>query len=97
MKDFLVMAIGLGAAFGTTAAWFPQVVRTWRTRSARDFAWGYLALFSMGVALWAAYGVLRHDVIITVANSVTLLLVLSVAVVKAREERIVDAKIALER
>lgn len=85
MKDLLLLAIGFGAAFGTTGAWFPQVVRTWNTRSARDFSWGYLALFKMGVLLWTIYGLLRHDVVVAVANGITLVLVLSVGLVKAQE------------
>lgn len=85
MNNFLILAIGFGAAVGTTAAWFPQVVRTWSTRSARDFSWGYLALFVMGVFLWTMYGVLRRDVVVIVGNGITLLLVISVGLVKARE------------
>lgn len=82
----MIFAIGFGAAIGTTAAWFPQVIRTWKTRSARDFSWGYLALFIMGVFLWTAYGVIRRDLVVIIANAVTLLLVISVGVVKLRED-----------
>ena len=85
MENHLILAIGFGAAIGTTAAWFPQVVRTWKTQSARDFSWGYLALFIMGVFLWTMYGIVRRDFVVTIANAVTLLLVISVGVVKMRE------------
>ena len=85
MNDAWMLAVGFGAAIGTTAAWFPQVIRTWRTGRARDFSWGYLALFIMGVFFWTMYGVLRHDVVVIVANGITLLLVISVGLVKARE------------
>lgn len=85
MEHILIFAIGFGAAIGTTAAWFPQVAQTWRTRSARDFSWGYLALFIMGVFLWTLYGVMRRDTVVIIANGVTLLLVISVGVVKIRE------------
>lgn len=87
MNNLLILAVGFGAAFGTTVAWLPQVGRTWTTRSARDFSWGYLALFIMGVFLWTMYGVLRHDIVVIVANAVTLLLVISVGFVKAHENR----------
>ena len=85
MKNLLIFAVGFGAAIGTTAAWFPQVVRTWRTRRARDFSWGYLGLFVMGVSLWTTYGILRRDPVVIIGNGITLLLVISVGVVKARE------------
>ncbi|HEX9982835.1 MAG TPA: SemiSWEET transporter [Thermoanaerobaculia bacterium] len=79
-------ALGFAAAFGTTAAWFPQVLKTWRSRKADDFSWSYLALFSAGVALWLVYGIFRKDAAVMVANAVTLLLVVSVAFVKMREK-----------
>ncbi|MEO6486798.1 MAG: hypothetical protein ABIO78_02525 [Thermoanaerobaculia bacterium] len=34
MQDSLIIAVGLGAALGTTGAWFPHVIRTWKTRRA---------------------------------------------------------------
>lgn len=79
--------IGALAAIGTTAAWLPQVVKTWRTRSAEDFSWIYLALFSSGVSGWLIYGALKKDAVIIAANGVTLLLVLTVTFVKMRETR----------
>jgi MtN3 and saliva related transmembrane protein len=84
MSPFWITTVGIIAAIGTTAAWFPQTMRTWRTRSARDFSWGYLTLFSTGVAGWLLYGILRDDPVIIGANSITLLLVLTVAFVKFR-------------
>jgi MtN3 and saliva related transmembrane protein len=87
MNQTVVTVIGFVAAIGTTAAWLPQVVQTWRTRSANDFSWSYLALFSTGVALWMLYGVLRKDPAIIAANGLTLLLVMVVTFVKVRERR----------
>jgi MtN3 and saliva related transmembrane protein len=87
MNDFLIFAVGLGAALGTTGAWFPQIARTWKTHRATDFSWGYLALLATGVALWTTYGLLRGDLVVIVGNGVTLLLVSSVAFVKSKERR----------
>ena len=77
--------VGALSAIATTAAWLPQVIKSWRTRSAEDFSWGYLALFSGGVAGWIVYGVLKRDGVIIAANVSTLLLVVVVGFVKARE------------
>lgn len=81
----LTTVIGAVAAVGTTAAWLPQVLKTWRSRKAEDFSWSYLAMFSTGVSLWLVYGILRKDFVIVAANGVTLLLVLTVIFVKTRE------------
>ncbi len=86
MKTFITV-VGVLSAIGTTAAWLPQVVQTWRTREADDFSWSYLALFSSGVAGWIVYGILRKDGVVIAANAVTLLLVLTVLYVKIRESR----------
>lgn len=77
-----ITIVGILAALGTTCAWLPQVVKTWTTKNARDFSWGYLAMFSTGVALWMVYGILKKDPVIIGANAITLALVMSIAFVK---------------
>jgi len=67
--------LGLVAGVLTTAAWLPQIARTWRSRSADDLSWPYLLVFSAGVSLWLLYGVLSADVPVLVANAVTIVLV----------------------
>jgi MtN3 and saliva related transmembrane protein len=77
--------IGILAACGTTASWIPQAWKTLRTREADDFSWGYLALFTGGVVLWAVYGALRSDPAVLGANVVTFVFILPVIYVKLRE------------
>jgi MtN3 and saliva related transmembrane protein len=67
--------LGLVAGVLTTAAWLPQIARTWRSRSADDLSWPFLLVFSAGVSLWLLYGVLSDDVPVLVANAVTIVLV----------------------
>ena len=43
-----------------TIAFIPQVVRTWKTRSAQDISLFMFLLFSCGVLLWLIYGILLH-------------------------------------
>ena len=87
MSPIAQLTIGIIAACLTTGAWLPQVVKTWRTKSAHDFSWGYLAMFFAGVALWAIYGFMREDIAVIGANVVTVVLVLGVIVIKAVERR----------
>lgn len=84
---FWIATLGIVAGILTTAAWLPQVVKTWNTRSARDFSWGYLAMMLTGVTLWAIYGALRKDVAVLGANVVTLVLVLTVIAIKIASRR----------
>ena len=83
----LTTVIGSLSAIGTTFAWLPQVIKTWRTRSATDFSWSYLALFSAGVIGWTVYGILKKDGVIIAANATTLALTLVIVWVKTRERQ----------
>jgi len=71
----LTFGIGLIAATLTTLAFLPQVVRTWRRRSADDLSAGTFLLLFTGIVLWLLYGILRRDPIIILANAVGVTLV----------------------
>jgi MtN3 and saliva related transmembrane protein len=81
-----VIAASLGFLAGalTTAAWLPQLIRTWRQRTAEGISAGYLAVFGAGVIGWVVYGCLTQDAAVIVTNVATLALLTSVVVVKVR-------------
>ena len=87
MNSAAVTVIGVAAAFLTTSSFVPQVIQTWKTKSAEDFSWAYLAMFSSGITLWLVYGLMRKDPAIIGANGITLVLILSISYVKWRERR----------
>ena len=78
----LTDTIGFISATFTTIAFIPQVLRVWKTKSARDVSLGMYALFNIGVALWLCYGLLIESWPIIVANCITLLLAGAVMVMK---------------
>jgi MtN3 and saliva related transmembrane protein len=63
-----VAAIGLVAGALTVIAFFPQLMKVWKTRSTRDISLGMFSIFCVGVFLWFAYGILTEDQPVTVAN-----------------------------
>jgi MtN3 and saliva related transmembrane protein len=77
-------ALGTVAGILTTAAFVPQVLKTWRSRSARDISAAMFIAFSVGVALWIVYGALVRSAPVVIANSVTLVLALAVLGMKAK-------------
>jgi len=83
MDDFTTI-IGFIAAIFTTFAFVPQVIKVWRTRSTADISLGMYSLFTLGVALWLAYGILLDAWPIILANIVTLLLAGAVLVMKVK-------------
>lgn len=76
--------IGLAAGTLTTLSFVPQVLRTWRSRSAGDISLAMFSLFSLGVVLWLIYGIMNDAPPIILANAVTLVLAVAVLVMKLR-------------
>lgn len=66
--------LGLVATSLATFAFLPQVLKTWRTRSANDFSLSTLVLLEAGTCIWIVYGVLRNAPAIWIGNSITLAL-----------------------
>jgi len=68
----------------TSIASVPQVVKTWRSRHARDLSIWQPLLLSVGVALWLIYGMLIGDIPLIVANITPLLCNLALTAMKIR-------------
>jgi MtN3 and saliva related transmembrane protein len=66
--------LGLVAGFLTTIAFVPQVTKIWKEKSARDVSLPTFLAFSLGVALWMTYGILKSEPPIIIWNAVTLAL-----------------------
>jgi MtN3 and saliva related transmembrane protein len=76
--------IGLAAAVCTTAANLPQLKKAWTTGQTDDISLKMLMLFACGVGLWVVYGVLQKDIIIILANGVSLALLGALMYLKLR-------------
>lgn len=66
--------IGLLAAALTTLSFVPQAILVLRTRETAGISLTMYAMFTVGIGAWLAYGILREDMPIIVANVVTLTL-----------------------
>lgn len=76
--------LGLVAGAFTTIAFLPQVLKTWRSRSAKDLSLGMFSIFTLGVAMWLAYGFMINDLPVILANVVTLILASTLLFFKLR-------------
>ncbi|MBT3515702.1 MAG: SemiSWEET transporter [Nitrospina sp.] len=76
--------LGFFAGFLTTVSFLPQVVKTWKSRSASDLSLGMLSVFSVGVMCWLIYGFLLQESPMIFWNSVTLILVLVILILKLK-------------
>ena len=77
-------AIGYVAATLTTIAFVPQAWKTWQTKSAAGVSLRMYAIFTLGVALWLAYGLMIGAWPVIVANVVTLVLALFILVMRLK-------------
>jgi MtN3 and saliva related transmembrane protein len=79
-----VSLLGLIAGSFTTIAFLPQVIKTWKSKSAKDLSLGMFSIFTLGVAMWLAYGILINDLPVIMANVVTLVLASTLLFFKLR-------------
>ena len=74
--------IGIVAAFCTTVAFVPQIVKL-RKQGGEDLSYSMLLLYLTGVTLWLAYGIRIHAVAVVWANALSVVLVLVSLILKA--------------
>lgn len=79
--------LGYGAAMLTTASFVPQAALTLRTRDVSGISLGMYLAFTLGVALWLAYGIALDKWPIILANGITLALAATILAIKLIEER----------
>jgi MtN3 and saliva related transmembrane protein len=86
----IVEDIGFVAAFLTTAAFVPQLMRVMKLRSAREISLGTFLMFSVGVFMWLLYGIYTGSRPVIASNVVTLVLSVSILILKLKYD--LDAK-----
>lgn len=84
MDKSTIQLLGLIAGACTTIAFLPQVLKTWKSRSAKDLSLSMFSIFSVGVALWLVYGFMVQDIPVIAANLVTLMLAFTLLVFKLK-------------
>lgn len=76
--------VGYLAATLTTCSFVPQAWHTFRTRDVSGISLGMYSVFTCGIALWLAYGLLLGAWPIVMANAITMALSLAIVAMKLR-------------
>jgi MtN3 and saliva related transmembrane protein len=84
MHTELIDLLGWIAGTLTTIAFFPQLLKTWATKSAKDVSLAMMITFSIGVFLWIVYGVSIQALPVIVTNVVTLTLAILILILKIK-------------
>ncbi|MDJ0844583.1 SemiSWEET transporter [Crocosphaera sp.] len=76
--------IGLLAGTLTTISFFPQMLKTWKTRSTKDISLEMFLLFCSGLLLWIVYGLFLQDIPVIMTNVATFILAFPILVLKLK-------------
>lgn len=74
--------IGYAAAALTTASFVPQAWLTFKTRNVSGISLAMYSAFTLGILLWLVYGLFLGAWPIVVANAITLVLAISILMMK---------------
>jgi MtN3 and saliva related transmembrane protein len=80
----MIQLLGLFAGGCTTIPFLPQVIKTWKSRSAKDLSLSMFSIFCLGVTLWLIYGIMVQDIPVIAANMLTLMLASTLLYFKLR-------------
>ncbi|HMW35627.1 MAG TPA: SemiSWEET transporter [bacterium] len=78
------MIVGLVSGILTTFGFLPQVIKSLRTKKVEDVAIAQPVVLLIGMSGWLLYGVMRDDLVIIMANIVSIALNLWLIVLKIK-------------
>lgn len=76
--------IGYIAGGMTTIAFLPQLIKVYKSKSAKDISFRSFFLFVLGVIGWLIYGILLKAPPIIICNALTLVIALCILALKLR-------------
>ncbi len=69
-----VAILGYVAGLITAFTFLPQVIKTWKTKSAKDVSLAMFLIALTNQILWLSYGILKNDSVIIITNAVMLVM-----------------------
>ncbi len=81
--DF-VSILGYSACAVTALTFLPQVIKTWKEKTATNVSLLMFLIAALNEVMWIAYGVLRSDMVIIVTNVIVLLMSCTMIYLKFR-------------
>jgi MtN3 and saliva related transmembrane protein len=69
----IIDILGLTAGSISGITFLPQVIKTWKTKSAGDISLLTFSFATLSVIMWLVYGIIKEDVAIIYTNSLVLI------------------------
>ena len=76
--------LGYAAGAITTLTFLPQVIKTYKERSARDVSLNMFLIAAVNEVMWIIYGALKSDMVIVLTNVVVLAMSLTMIFFKIK-------------
>jgi MtN3 and saliva related transmembrane protein len=76
--------LGMSAGTISSITFLPQVIKTWKSKSAKDISLWMFLLVTLSVIMWLVYGILIKSVPIIYTNSMVLMMSLIMLYFKFR-------------
>lgn len=73
----------IGGVF-SSVSFLPQVIKIWKTKSAKDLSMATLLLLTMNVSLWLVYGITISSTPLWLTNAIVMSMVLMMIYFKIR-------------
>jgi MtN3 and saliva related transmembrane protein len=79
-----VEILGFSAGLVTTLIFLPQVIKTWKEKSAKEISLLMFVIAAVNDVMWIVYGVLIDKLVITLTNAVVLVMALTMIYFKLK-------------
>ncbi|MEI2737724.1 MAG: SemiSWEET transporter [Chitinophagaceae bacterium] len=76
--------LGYAAGAITSLTFLPQVIKTWREKSAKDISLLMFLIAAINEVMWIAYGALLNNWVIILTNAIVLAMSLTMIYLKFR-------------
>ncbi|MBK7561665.1 MAG: SemiSWEET transporter [Chitinophagaceae bacterium] len=76
--------LGYAAGAITSLTFLPQVIKTWKDKSAKDVSLLMFIIAAINEVMWIVYGVLLNNWVIILTNSIVLAMSLTMIYLKLR-------------
>lgn len=66
--------LGYSAGFITSLTFIPQVIKTWKEKSAKNVSLLMFVIAFVNEVMWIAYGIMRNDMVIVITNVIMIMM-----------------------
>ncbi len=82
-----VQLVGIVAGIFTSTSLMPQLIKTFKTKTAEEISLVMLITLMLGIGLWIFYGILRKDLPIIITNGFSFMLNIILIVLRVKYKK----------